>query len=688
MPKHPITIDDLAQIKLAGDPQLSPDGTTVAYTVKLTNVEKNKYFTHLWLQPIADDTPRQFTFGEVSDTAPRWSPDNQSIAFIRNKDRKSQVWLLSVDGGEPRALSEMPDGGISDLHWSPNGKQLAFAFRPAAAGWTRDANKKREESGKSKPPRIINHPRYRLDGEGFHDERQHVWVCDTVSGKAIQISNGDYDDSAITWSPDSRTIAFASNRVPDADRHSYRSDIWLVPARGGKPKRLETPVGSKAGLAWSPNGKTIAYIGTNASDDPWPPKNAYLWVAPVSRGKARCLSGALDRSVGDSTLGDVREAASGSPVWSGDSGRLIVTVSDTGSAHLYAVDVASAKWTPLTSDARDAIGLTADSSGSRIAALIGTPVHPPEVFVGDLSSTKLSLRRLSKLTDAWLDTVQISKPDEFWVTQPDGARIQGWELRPPNFNAKRKYPCLLYVHGGPHGQYGNTFFHELQWHAARGYIVIYSNPRGSNGRDTEFGACIHRDWGNLDFLDVMAMADYAEAKPYVDAKRMAIAGGSYGGFMTNWAVGHTNRFKVGVTDRSICNWLSMVGTSDVPPPPGAYWPGVPWGEDMQRGWDMSPLKYVNQVRTPLLIIHSEGDLRCPISQSEEWFTALKWLKQEAVFVRYPPETSHGLSRNGPIDLRFDRLQRIGSWLDKYCLPATGPKKSTSRKAAKTQRMTR
>ena len=254
--------------------------------------------------------------------------------------------------------------------------------------------------------------------------------------------------------------------------------------------------------------------------------------------------------------------------------------------------------------------------------------------------------------------------------------------RPPDYQKGRKYPCLLYVHGGPHGQYGNSFFHEFQVHAANGYVVVFGNPRGSNGRDTEFGACIHRNWGHLDYDDVMALADYAEALPYVDKERMAIAGGSYGGFMTNWAVGHTNRFKAGVTDRSICNWLSMVGTTDMAPPPGGMWPGNPWGEDMQKGWEMSPLKFVEQVRTPLLIIHSEGDLRCPIAQSEEWFTALKWLNQEAEFVRYPQETSHGLSRNGPIDLRFDRLRRIGGWLDGHLKAKKTTASRTERKGRK------
>lgn len=669
MPKHPITIEDLAKIKVVGDPQMSADGTRVLYTVKLTNVEKNKYFSHLWLSDAGDGEARQFTFGEVSDSSPRWSPDDLEIAFLRNKDKRTQIWIAPSDGGEARQLTDLPEGSISDLKWSPDGKWLAFAFRPTHEDWTKDANKKREESGKSKPPRVITRVTYRLDGAGFQDERQHIWVCDVKSGETKQITRGDYDDACPAWSPDGRLIAFTSNREPDAERHRYRNDIWLVAARGGKAKKIKSYDGSKGALVWSPDGKFIACVGSESGEVGWQPKNSRLWVVSRSDGEARCLSLQLDRSVGEATLGDTRDAASTIPIWSADGRRIYMTVSDAGNTHVYAGDVASSEMTPLVQGARDVEGVTADAERRCFALLISDSTHPADVYVGELrGNSKRAQMPLKKITDVnreWMQSVQLSKPHEFWITQPDGTRVQGWLIRPPKFNVKKKYPMLLYVHGGPHAQYGNTFFHELQWHAARGYVVVYSNPRGSNGRDEAFGACIHRDWGNKDYDDVMAMADYAEQLPYVDNKCMAIAGGSYGGFMTNWVVGHTNRFKCGVTDRSICNWASMIGTTDVAMPPEGLWPGSPAGEEFELGWKLSPLRYVQNVRTPLLIIHSEGDLRCPITQAEEWFSALKWLKREAVFVRYPPETSHGMSRQGPIDLRFDRLTRIGDWLDKH-----------------------
>jgi dipeptidyl aminopeptidase/acylaminoacyl peptidase len=741
MPKRPISIEDLAALKLAGDPQISPDGAHVLFTVKQTSVEKNKYFTHLWLSDAAGGgNGVQFTFGEVGDVSPRWSPDGRQIVFVRTRERKTQLWLLARDGGEPHALTDLPEGASGDVRWSPDGRHIAFTFRPSGAEWTRDAAKKREESGMSKPPHVLKRVRYRLDGAGFQDERQHIWVCNAANGRAKSITGGDHDDSSPAWSPDSRTIAFASNRVPDADRHSYRSDIWLVPAKGGKARIVAAPVGSKTALAWSPDGSQIAYIGNECAADPWLPKNNRLWVVPVEGGETRCLSMGLDRNIGDSTLADVREGGPALPVWSPDGSHIFVTVSDSGNAHIGAADAASGELKLLSRGAFDAAGFTVDASGTRFAVLLGRTDRPADIHAGELADGqddpsvlhpvdagrfggrarglspqaggKLTLHRLTNLNGPWLKGVQVSAPEEFWLTQPDGTQVQGWIIRPPaqvlqtrarrrgtleasrppDFQKSKKYPCLLYVHGGPHSQYGNTFFHELQVHAARGYVVVYGNPRGSNGRDAEFGACVHRNWGHLDYDDVMALANHADALPYVDKNRMAIAGGSYGGFMTNWTVGHTQRFKAGVTDRSICNWLSMVGTTDIAPPPGGMWPGNPWGDDMQKGWDMSPLKFIEQVRTPLLIIHSEGDLRCPIAQSEEWFTALKWLKQEAEFVRYPQETSHGLSRNGPIDLRFDRLRRIGDWLDQHLKTtkarskdATNTKKKTRKPAAKTLR---
>lgn len=263
-----------------------------------------------------------------------------------------------------------------------------------------------------------------------------------------------------------------------------------------------------------------------------------------------------------------------------------------------------------------------------------------------------------------METVRVSCPEEVWVKSFDGTKIQGWILRPPDFKPRKKYPLVFYIHGGPHAMYGNAFFHEFQMLAGRGYVVMYTNPRGSMGREEKFAAVIRGDWGNVDYKDLMACADYAARLRYVDSKRMACAGGSYGGYMTNWIIGHTNRFRCAITDRSVVNLVSFAGTSDFPFRDNGYWKGNAW-KDTATLVKHSPLTYAANVRTPLLIIHSEGDLRCPISQADEFYTALKKLGREVVFVRYPQETSHGMSRSGPADLRMHRLRQIAEWLDKH-----------------------
>lgn len=678
MPKQFITAQDLTKIKIVSDPQISPDGRHVIYTVKVADTAKNKYWQHLWMADTSDRSTRQFTSGEVSDSSPRWSADGKTIAFLRSKDKQTQVWLVPADGGEARPLTKLPEGDIGELTWAPGHTHVAFTFRITPREWTRAAAKEREEKGHSTPVRVVTRARYRLDGAGFQDERQHIWVCDVASGATTQLTRGHFDEYSPAWSPDGKNIAFLSNRSADPDRWLYRVDVWTVPASGGAPKKVPTPVGDKLAVAWSPDGKWLAYIGSDGTVDPWKQKNERLWIVSPrgARSQVRCLTMEVDRTVGNVTLGDSREPVGSVPLWSPDSRTIYIPISDSGSVHLYGVEL-TGQMTQLTRGAIDISGISLDGSGARMALLVADPTHPAEVFLGRVRGKKMEMTPLSDANGEWLKRVQVSQPEEFWIAQQDGTRVQGWIMRPPNFAKNKKYPLLLYVHGGPHAQYGNVFFHELQYHAARGYVVAYSNPRGSNGRDEQFGAAIHWDWGNLDYQDVMAVADYAEALPYVDKTRTAIAGGSYGGYMTNWVVGHTQRFKVAVTDRCVSTFVGMAGTTDVPQPPGSYWPGNPWGEDFQKGWDQSPLKYVENVRTPMLVIHSEGDLRCPIGQSEQWFTALKWLGRKAVFVRYPRETSHGLSRNGPIDMRLDRLARIARWIDKYINPGAPTRQERS-----------
>ncbi len=658
--KRFITAEDLLKLRFPSDPQISPDGSKVVFVVKVINEEKNKYFSHLWLVSTDVGEPKQFTQGEVSDRSPRWSPDGKWIAFIRTRDKQTQIYVIPADGGEARQVTTLEQGGISQIEWSPDGTRLAFVYSKTPEEWTEKAAEERKKNNRSTPPRIITKLRYKMDGVGFLGERPHVWVVDVEDGEARQITDGDYDDGSPCWSPDGKTIAFVSNRSADPDETPYEVDIWLVSAEGGEMQKVPTPTGYKGGLAWSPDGKLIAYGGVETKEDPWVPKNNHIWVVSPEGGDARCLTTALTRTVGNSTLSDTRDASfGGAALWAGND-KLVFQVSDEGSCRLYTVGLDGSAPKPMFTYKVDVSGFSVDASGENVAVMMGGAVQLPDVFVFQNGERK----RLTHLHRVFLDEVQLSTPEEIWFNSADGTKVQGWILKPPNFDAKQKYPLIFYIHGGPHTQYGNAFFHEFQLHAARGYVVFYTNPRGSMGYDESFAAAIRGDWGNKDYEDMIAAADYAAKLPYVDATRMAVAGGSYGGYSTNWIVSHTDRFKCAVTDRSVVNLVSMAGTCDFVFEDHGYWKAN-WWDDTADFVQQSPLTYVANVKTPLLIIHSEGDLRCPISQAEELYSALKRLKKEVVFVRYPAETSHGLSRSGPPDLRLHRLEQICNWFDKY-----------------------
>jgi len=671
MPKRPLAKEDLLTLTFPGDPQISPDGGRIALTAKTVDAEKNRYLSHLWLYDVESDELRQFTFGEVSDTSPRWSPDGARLAFTRTVDKRTQIWTMPVDGGEARPLTDLPEGGISQITWSPGGDRLAFAFRPIPEERTQKARQEREESGTSTPPRVVTRMLYRLDGAGFLDERQHIWVCDTKTGESRQITDGDYDDNAPVWDPEDDRIAFLSNRSERPEITPYDIDIWLVDANGGAPERVETPIGAKGSLSWSPDGSLLAYTGTEAGDDPWRPDHDQLWVVSPKGGDARCLTSKLDRPIGNTTLSDTRDAFAGGspPLWSGDGSRLFVPVSDRGSCHVYGVPL-DGEPRPLTKGKLDVGGWSSDLEGTRFALLVSHPTRPGEIAFGTQTNNELDWQLVTDFNRDWLDAIELSEPEELWTNTDDGQQVHGWLLSPLDGDAQKPYPLLLYIHGGPHAQYGHTFFHELQWHAARGYAVLYANPRGSSGYSEAFMAAIRGNWGERDYRDIMAVLDHAVSLSSVDGDRLAVAGGSYGGYMTNWIVGHSDRFACAVTDRSVVNLQSMAGTSDIPHTllhPDGYWAGTPW-DDPTTLQQQSPLRYLENVKTPTLIIHSEGDLRCPIEQAEQLFTTLKWRGVETVFVRYPAETSHGLSRSGPPDLRLDRLERIGEWLDRFLAP--------------------
>lgn len=669
MTKRPVALEDLLRFKLASDAQISPDGRRVVFVVRRADPEKNRYFSSLWMADAEGGGARSFTGDGHADGSPRWSPDGTQIAFLSDRDKpKSQIYLIPADGGEARPLTKLEEGGIQEIAWSPDGQKIAFIFRATPPERTEKARKEREERGASAPVRVHKKLFYRLDGFGYFDDSYgQVWVADAKTGEAKALTDAPFSHESLAWSPDSKTIAFVCNRNEDNDLNPLLDDIYTVPAEGGEAQRIEAPAGPKGALAWSPDGSWLACLGHTDLEEYWGGANIRVLVIPSSgSAEARDLTGATDKSVGYDTLCDMHDVGAGASLqWSGDSLALYFPVSERGDTRLYRVGLNGGGFSPLTPANHELGAFSVSRDERRFALLLGTATDPHDLYLGTPEGHGLQLSRLSRINAEVLEEVELQMPESFDIANADGGRVHGWVLLPCEREEGRRYPCVLYVHGGPAAQYGGQSapFHELQWLAASGYVVVFSNPRGSKGYGEAHTKAIKGDWGNRDWQDVQAVADYAAALPWVDPERMAIMGGSYGGYMTAWAVGHTDRFRCAITDRLVGNLHSMSGTCDFAWQHGKTWKGNAW-DDPSDLWRCSPLAYAGQINTPLLIIHSDGDLRCPVGQAEELFAALRAQRKTVEMVRYPAESSHGMSRNGPPDLRLDRLRRNLAWLDR------------------------
>lgn len=661
--KRPITAEDLLTLQIVSAPQISSDGSQVVFVRTTTDSEKNTYRSELWQVPAnGSRPPRRFTGGKWSDSGARWSPDGRQIAFVSTRlEEQPQIFLIPADGGEAQPLTKLDPGGVQSLRWSPDGTKIAFLYRATPAAYTKKAVEERSAKGLSSPPRVHTHLFYRLDGFGYFDDSYtQVYIADALSGETKALTSGEFDCGDLCWSPNGKTLAFFSDRRPDWDASgTAETQIWTVPAEGGDLVALPTPAGEKGGLAWSPDGRSFAYIGNPDPKDQWGTNNDHLFILPAEGGEtARDLTGQMDKTAGALTIADAGDLGGNTVLWSADSARLFFPISEHGDTRIYRIAADGTQLTAMTPHDSVAGGFSLE--GSHLAYTQSNPTVPAEVFVDS--------KRISDVNRPWFDEIHLQAPEPFTLDTAGGGTVPGWFLTPPNFTPDGTAPLVLYVHGGPHLQYGNTLFHELQWLAAQGYVVAYANPRGSKGYGEAHTKAIQGDWGGPALADVERVVDEAIRRGYADSQKTAIMGGSYGGYLTAWAIGHTDRFACAIADRLVGNLHSMSGTSDFPWAHGGYYRGNAW-DDPSDLWQNSPLAYAGKINTPLLLIHSDGDLRCPIGQAEELFAALRLQKKPVEFVRYPAETSHGLSRSGPPDLRLDRLQRNLAWLNKYLKPA-------------------
>jgi dipeptidyl aminopeptidase/acylaminoacyl peptidase len=570
---------------------------------------------------------------------------------------------MFFDGGEARPLTDLK-GQFGSFEWSPDGRKLICQFRSKdAAVLEREADEQKEKLGIVS--RRVTRLFYKADAQGFvPEEKWHLWIIDVRTGRATQLTDGPYDESEPTWSPDGQSIAFTSNRVDDPDSHPSRADLCIVSADGGDVRVIDTPEGAKSSPVFSPDGQMLAYYCSEGSKQFW--LNTDLWTVPVDGGAAALnLTAQFDCNIGASTIDDSAAIPPvQQPIWSNDGQSLFFQVSRHGSTTLQVVDATgeSASYRTLLGG-ENVVGMVSfDCAKERVAYLLADAASPGELWTQPIAGG--SSRRLTLVNANLLRSRDLGKPEEVWFKGPAGNDLQGWVLKPTDFDPNEKYPAILEIHGGPQMQYGNLFMHEFQYLAANGYVVFYTNPRGSQGYGNEHVDAIVGDYAAIAYNDLMAWTDYVVKQPYVDGDRLGVTGGSYGGYMTNWIIGQTDRFKAAVTQRSLSNLVSMNGTSDFNWI-FQFWQGdvAPW-ENVEQYWQQSPMKYVADVVTPTMIIHSESDLRVEIEQGEQLFVALKRLGVDTEMIRFPDE-SHGLSRAGRTDRRVDRLQHILRWFDLY-----------------------
>ena len=670
-----ITIEDLYQMQFLSRPRIAPDGQRVAFVTTTIDASKHEYRSSIWVAPVNGGEAQRFTSGTANASSPEWSPDGRWLAFVSERESeatgkdakkqgkdKPQVWVLPVTGGEARQLTFMEHGASSPV-WSPDSKRLLFSAQVGPAD-------EETEEGKPLPKvRVINQLWYKLDGVGFiYERRSHLFLTSVNGGTPQQLTDGDWDDGDAAWSPDGTQVVFASNHAEDRWR-ILGADLYTLQIRdnaAGELRCLTDSTLSCGSPSWSPDGKTIAFL---ASAKVHSGGHTYLYsiASDADKQAPQNLSKDFDGTCMDWTNSDIGdEHLMPSPAWSADGASLYVLASLHGASRLFTLSAHGAVAQPPTLTPGDVHvrDFSIDTAKKQIALLIGDATRPQEIYTLNVVQQAGEMQRVTHFNDALFDDLTVVAPEYIQYKGADDWSMDGWILKPHDFEPSKKYPLIVEIHGGPNTQYGYGFFHEMQMLVAQGYVVLYTNPRGSCGYGFDFSFAVNGQWGEKDSIDIMNGVKAVVQRGYIDEQRLGVTGGSYGGFMTNWLVSHYDDFKVGVTDRCVSNLASMFGSSDVGWDLGYdNLDTTPW-ENLDKYMHMSPMKYVQNIKVPLLIIHSEQDLRCPIEQAEQLFAALKWMGREVQLVRFEGQ-SHGLSRGGHPKLRLERLRHIKGWFEKY-----------------------
>ena len=641
--KRGITPEDYFSFQFIGDPHLSPDGRLVAYVQTVVDRKKNKRESSIWL--VAADgsgTPRRLTAEGSSANAPRWSPDAKTLAFVSARGEgdgnKPQIQLLSMNGGEAVTLTKLKNG-VQAYQFSPDGKRIVVVSAVGPMDGIAAADRPSDV-------RHYQHTRYKFNDTGwFDDKRRHLWVVTLPEGQATQLTEGqDADDSDPQWSPDGTRIAFVSDRTGKAYDDSENTDVWTIPAAGGALTKISDHPFDDESPRWSPDGKQVLFNGQTAR---------HQFSKPYVVDSAGGARSELALKGLDLTPGELHWASGSSFLFTGES---------KGETQIFRGDLPSGSFRPLTSGPRGLRALDVNLSSGKMVYLASDFQHLDDLYIASLdSSGEKQLTHLNR--DLWSE-LELQPVERLAYKSKDGWAVEGFFVKPLGWQAGKKYPMVLVIHGGPLGMFGVNWYHEFQVYAARGWAVFFSNPRGSTGYGEGFERGEINNWGGMDYEDVMAGVDAAlKQYPWVDQEKLGVTGGSYGGYLTNWIVGHTNRFKAAVTLRSVSNFVSDEGTRDGAYGHEEYFKGMLF-DDFDQYWDASPLKYARNVKTPTLVLHSDNDFRVPIEQGEQWFRALQHYGVPSELVLFPRE-NHNLTRTGEPKHLVESLKWQLYWFDRY-----------------------
>jgi dipeptidyl aminopeptidase/acylaminoacyl peptidase len=646
--KRGITPEDYFAFQFIDDPQLSPDGKAVAYELTVVDQKKNRRESSIWLV-VADGStaPRRLSAEGFNSSAPRWGPDGKTLAMLsrRNSDSsasetpKAQIYLLPMTaGGEGIALTKLKNG-VETYQWSPDGSRIVVVSASGPLDGIAPADRKSDV-------RHYKHIQYKYNDTGWYDDkRRHLWIVNVASGEARQITDGqDWNDANPQWSPDSTRIAFVSDRTGRLFDESHNTDVWVIPAAGGALTKISDHEFEDESPRWSPDGKQILFTG----------KTAYhqffkLYVADSS-GHSPSQLVLKDLDILPTELH-----------WPA-AGAFLFVAGAKGESHVFRGDLSAQTFSTVTSGQRGVHGLDVNASAGKIVYLANDFQHLDDLYVANQDGT--GERKLTHLNSALWAQLELQPVERLSYKSADGWAVEGFFVKPLGWQPGEKYPMVLVIHGGPRGMFGVDWYHEFQVYAAKGWAVFFCNPRGSTGYGEEFERGEINNWGVMDYQDVMAGVDAAlKQYPWVDASNLGVTGGSYGGYMTNWIVSHTNRFKAAVTLRSVSNFISDDGTRDGAYGHEEYFKGMLF-DAFDQYWEASPLKYARNVHTPTLILHSDMDFRVPIEQGEQWFRALQHYGVPSELVLFPRE-NHNLTRTGEPKHLVESLNWQLYWFDRY-----------------------